>query len=153
MPAFEFNYDWVIEKSVLASSLPTTVYDVQELHNLGIKTIISLCDGSAVHDVIVNSSTGMNHLVIEIPDFSIPDEYQTSEFLEFMNNSPDLPVAIHCFAGIGRTGTLIALYLIRSRNMGAKEAIRYVRSKRPGAIESRKQEIFLYKQARENRRI
>ncbi|MHA1448955.1 MAG: phosphatase domain-containing protein, partial [Candidatus Hodarchaeales archaeon] len=139
--------------SVLASSLPTTVYDVQELHNLGIKTIISLCDGNDVQDIIAESKTGMKHLVIEIPDFSIPNEYQTDEFLNYMNNSPDLPVAIHCFAGIGRTGTLIALYLIRSRNIGAKEAIRYVRSKRPGAIESRKQEMFLYKQARDNRRI
>jgi protein tyrosine phosphatase domain-containing protein 1 len=39
-------------------------------------------------------------------------------------------VAIHCHAGLGRTGVLIASYLIYSKRMGGNEAIALVREKR-----------------------
>ena len=39
-------------------------------------------------------------------------------------------VAIHCHAGLGRTGVLIACYLIYSKRMGGDEAITAVREKR-----------------------
>ena len=39
-------------------------------------------------------------------------------------------VAIHCHAGLGRTGVLIACYLIYSKRMGGDEAIATVREKR-----------------------
>lgn len=46
-------------------------------------------------------------------------------------------VAIHCHAGLGRTGVLIACYLIYSVRQRANEAIRFIRSKRPGSVQSR----------------
>ena len=39
-------------------------------------------------------------------------------------------VAVHCHAGLGRTGVLIACYLVYSRRMGGDEAITLVREKR-----------------------
>ena len=39
-------------------------------------------------------------------------------------------VAIHCHAGLGRTGVLIACYLVYSQRMSGDEAIRLVRSNR-----------------------
>ncbi|XP_043283751.1 protein tyrosine phosphatase domain-containing protein 1-like isoform X2 [Venturia canescens] len=48
-------------------------------------------------------------------------------------------VAIHCHAGLGRTGVLIACYLIYSLRVRASDAIRFVRMKRPGAIQTRGQ--------------
>ncbi|XP_069499672.1 protein tyrosine phosphatase domain-containing protein 1 [Ambystoma mexicanum] len=48
-------------------------------------------------------------------------------------------VAIHCHAGLGRTGVLIACYLIFATRMTADQAILFVRAKRPNAIQTRVQ--------------
>ncbi|XP_018406319.1 PREDICTED: protein tyrosine phosphatase domain-containing protein 1-like, partial [Cyphomyrmex costatus] len=52
-------------------------------------------------------------------------------------------VAIHCHAGLGRTGVLIACYLIYSLRVRANDAIRFVRMKRPSAIQTRGQIICI----------
>jgi atypical dual specificity phosphatase len=44
-------------------------------------------------------------------------------------------VLIHCAAGLGRTGTALAAYLVVSKGLSAEEAIKAVRRLRPGSIE------------------
>ncbi|XP_075039286.1 protein tyrosine phosphatase domain-containing protein 1 isoform X2 [Mixophyes fleayi] len=48
-------------------------------------------------------------------------------------------VAVHCHAGLGRTGVLIACYLIYATRMTADQAILFVRAKRHNAIQTRVQ--------------
>nr|XP_022301729.1 protein tyrosine phosphatase domain-containing protein 1-like isoform X2 [Crassostrea virginica] len=48
-------------------------------------------------------------------------------------------VAVHCHAGLGRTGVIIACYLVYTNRMTGSEAIHYVRSQRRGAIQTRGQ--------------
>ncbi|XP_046721250.1 protein tyrosine phosphatase domain-containing protein 1 isoform X2 [Silurus meridionalis] len=48
-------------------------------------------------------------------------------------------VAVHCHAGLGRTGVLIASYLIYTLRISASEAVHYVRIKRPCSIQTRAQ--------------
>nr|CAH8848374.1 unnamed protein product [Trichobilharzia regenti] len=53
-------------------------------------------------------------------------------------------VAIHCHAGLGRTGVIIACYLVFNNRISAGEAIRYVRFRRPGSIQTQNQVESIY---------
>uniref|UniRef100_A0A8C9EIA9 Tyrosine specific protein phosphatases domain-containing protein n=2 Tax=Pavo cristatus TaxID=9049 RepID=A0A8C9EIA9_PAVCR len=48
-------------------------------------------------------------------------------------------VAVHCHAGLGRTGVLVACYLVFATRMTADQAILFVRAKRPNSIQTRGQ--------------
>uniref|UniRef100_A0A673Z268 Protein tyrosine phosphatase domain-containing protein 1 n=1 Tax=Salmo trutta TaxID=8032 RepID=A0A673Z268_SALTR len=48
-------------------------------------------------------------------------------------------MAVHCHAGLGRTGVLLACYLVFATRMTADQAIVFVRSKRPNSIQTRSQ--------------
>ncbi|KAI4878343.1 hypothetical protein NFI96_033690 [Prochilodus magdalenae] len=48
-------------------------------------------------------------------------------------------MAIHCHAGLGRTGVLLACYLVFTSRMSADQAILFVRAKRPNSIQTRGQ--------------
>jgi protein-tyrosine phosphatase len=52
-------------------------------------------------------------------------------------------VLVHCGAGLGRTGTILAAFLV-AEGVEAGEAIRRVRDARPGAIETFDQEKCIY---------
>ncbi|TRY92609.1 hypothetical protein DNTS_029266 [Danionella cerebrum] len=48
-------------------------------------------------------------------------------------------IAVHCHAGLGRTGVLIACFLVFTSRMSADQAILFVRAKRPNSIQTRGQ--------------
>ncbi|XP_061893582.1 protein tyrosine phosphatase domain-containing protein 1 [Entelurus aequoreus] len=48
-------------------------------------------------------------------------------------------IAVHCHAGLGRTGVLLACYLVFTCRMNADQAILFVRAKRPNSIQTRGQ--------------
>jgi atypical dual specificity phosphatase len=56
-------------------------------------------------------------------------------------------VAVHCGAGLGRAGTLLAAYLV-SQGCSADQAMERVRAARPGSIETLEQEQAVHDFAR-----
>ena len=65
--------------------------------------------------------------------------------VEFIQNQikDNQSVMVHCAAGLGIAGTILACYFIKYKNFSAKEAIEKIRKERPGSIQSDVQELAI----------
>jgi atypical dual specificity phosphatase len=70
---------------------------------------------------------------------SLPEMDTTVNYVkEHLNDGK--PVMVHCAAGRGRTGTILAAYFLKNFNLTAEQAIKKIRDLRPGSIQSLAQE-------------
>ncbi len=140
------NFGYVIDNELAGLAHPDSFGDVMgalsELQQRGIGAVISL-DEHGIQPSMAEEQ-GLIYLHIPVPDYHAPEPDQAKSFVEFVQKCRDegLQIAAHCRGGYGRTGTLIACYLI-STGMSAADAIDLVRRRRPGSIETAGQENFL----------
>ena len=52
-------------------------------------------------------------------------------------------VMVHCAAGMGRAGTILACYFVKYQKFSAVQAIKKIRDERPGSIQSEGQELAI----------
>lgn len=137
------NFSWVIKNQLAGCDLPQTNEDFQTLYDKGIRAIVSLT-GRAPSSPLIEKLF-VDHIHIPIIDWGIPTNEKTIfRFIHFIEKLlPSNPVVVHCFAGIGRTGLMLAVYFIWFEDMSGEEAIDYVRNLRYPSIETAEQESFL----------
>ncbi|WP_048152088.1 protein-tyrosine phosphatase family protein [Palaeococcus ferrophilus] len=84
---------------------------------------------------------GVDVLHSPIPDFTAPSIEQLLEILRWIDErtGEGKRVLIHCWGGLGRSGTVATAWLMYSQRLSLREALREVRKKRPGAVETREQ--------------
>lgn len=75
---------------------------------------------------------GINHYPIEYEDGSCPDEDKWKKFIEVAEKESCL--AVHCKAGLGRTGSMIGLYVMKHYRFPAAAFIGWIRICRPGSV-------------------
>ena len=83
-----------------------------------------------------------------VPDFTPPELEQIQRMIEFIDRQTGerKPVVVSCYAGIGRTGTVLACYLVH-RGEEPTEAINRVRELRPGSVQTPEQEAAVHRYA------
>lgn len=137
------NFSWLIESKLGGCGRPETQEEVKGLQTVGIRAVVSLTSTPLPPDAI--SRYGFDFLHSHIS--SAPSPLQLSEIIDFIQarNAESKPALVHCGEGKGRTGTVLAAYLV-SGGLTADEAIKRVRELRPGSIQTLEQEnsIRLY---------
>ena len=142
------NFGWLIERRLAGVSYPRSEDAIALLQKLGILALLSLSEESLSEDLLRRYKIQWKHL--PVADFTAPTLEQVEQALTSIDGflEDGLPVAVHCRAGLGRTGTILACYLV-AQGSSATDAIRQVRMRRPGSIETPEQEAVIeeYEQA------
>jgi len=116
--------------------------ELPALYSAGIRAVVGLLNIPS--DAAVFESAGFAFVYLPVPDGGPPTLEQATEFVRFVNEqrTAQRPVAVHCEAGLGRTGTMLAVYLI-AQGDSAEAAIRRIREVEKAAVETSRQIQFL----------
>jgi len=129
---------WLEERRVLGCAYPRREAVLAELARQSVSLLINLHERP--HDPARLTRHGLTELHLPVADFTPPSQAQLDRGIAAITaaTAAGERVAVHCGAGRGRTGTLLACYLIY-QGLDADAAIARVRAIRPGSVETRAQ--------------
>jgi len=105
--------------------------------------VVSLTTSAPDRKIFETSGVELLHLAID--DFTPPAPEQILAFIDFTDRiiASGGAVTVHCGAGMGRTGAMLACYLVHLGEAPA-EAVESIRRIRPGSIETAGQEQCVF---------
>lgn len=142
------GFRWVVPGVLAGCPQPGVVapidYDLMLLDRAGITHLITLTETDLDQDALKRHS--LNNVHLPIFDRRAPSTSQMHMLLVRMQRLIDGGgvLAIHCKAGLGRTGLVLAAWLVRDGGLGAETAIERLRKINPGFIQSDEQLNFLH---------
>lgn len=98
---------------------------------MGVKTVIRFNKKAYEKETFIEA--GIAHHDMYFLDGGCPTEAIVDRFLEVCEQSQG-GIAVHCKAGLGRTGTLTACYLMKHFRWSAHEIVAWLRLCRPGSV-------------------
>jgi atypical dual specificity phosphatase len=141
-------FDWLVPEQLAACVNPAVgERAAAEVRTAGIGLLINLHEKP--HPAELLEELGAEQLHLPVASTYAPSEQQLDLGLEAIRDALRCGrrVAVHCGAGLGRTGTLLAAYLV-AEGWTADDAIARVRAVRPGSIETLEQEEAVHAFAR-----
>ncbi len=142
---------WLRNGVLAGTPRPGIVVDIDEdleaLRRVGVTTLISLTQTPMNSSALARH--GISHLSSPIPDMAAPGIEQAIELcqqIEAMIREKEV-IAVHCRAGLGRTGTILAACLVWEGHT-ALDALERARRVNPNWVQSEEQARFLEEFAR-----
>jgi atypical dual specificity phosphatase len=132
------GFTWVDKPHLAALARPSEAGDFAWLRKQGIELLISLTEERPRRDWVDDAGLLVMHVPVE--DMEAPTQDQLDRCISAVEraNSHGMGVAVHCGAGLGRTGVVLAAYFV-AKGTSAQNAIARVRRLRPGSIETDEQ--------------
>ncbi len=133
------NFSWLIEGEVAGHAQPASEEDLKWLYSQGVRSLLRMSEKTLVDPAVINR-IGLIDLHIPVKDFTAPSLPEIEQMIDFMLKSvlEGKPVGVSCGAGNGRTGTVLACYLV-ARDHTAEGLVIQVRRKRPESVEKTEQ--------------
>ncbi|HJU33863.1 MAG TPA: dual specificity protein phosphatase 23 [Nitrososphaera sp.] len=137
------NFSWISEGQLAGSGLPVTELEFKWLVDRGIKSIVTVREVPLPNRWFDGRDVDYLHLMVE--DYGAPSMEGMDEAVDYIDKKirSGKPVLVHCAAGKGRTGAILAAYMIKKENLPAEQAIQKIRLMRPGSVQSLTQETAL----------
>lgn len=113
----------VVDDRLWRGAAPTAE-GYRALADRGATTIVDLRAEDGIEDEVrVATDLGMNVVRIPVRDGQAPTEAEVQQFLTAVREAPGT-VFVNCGAGVGRTGAMVASYLVGSGGADASSALR-----------------------------
>ena len=137
------NFSWIIEEKLAGSAIPTSKEEIDWIKQEGVKSIVTIREEPLEDEWIKD----VNYLHVHSNDMGVPEFDDLVSSVDFIHERlvNNEPVMVHCLAGLGRTGTILACYLIKHEKMSSDDAITKIRKQRPGSIQSYSQEEIIFR--------
>jgi atypical dual specificity phosphatase len=133
------GFSWIDRPHLAALAMPESAADLAWLRRQGIQVLVSLTESPLPRHWV--NDAGLMAVNVPVPDMEAPSDRQLDHVLDTVRkaNAAGMGVAIHCAAGLGRTGTVLAAYFVTG-GLSPREAVDRVRELRPGSVETVEQE-------------
>ena len=143
------NFGWVLEGCLAGAMGPTSRRDLIFFSRQDIRAVLRM-----ERNTISAELWNMHDLYEPVPDFAAPTLAQIdrmTRWIEDQIENWERPVVVTCHAGIGRTGTVLACYMVYT-GYAPQTAIDLVRELRPRSIQTREQEQAVFDYAEQRQR-
>lgn len=137
------GFVWVEKGKLAASGYPASRVQLVWLVKSGIGSTLTLTPQPLPTEWTRGLDIVTGHVAME--DHQPPSTKSMDEGVNFIleQMAAGRPVLVHCLAGEGRTGCVLAAYLLRTRHVPPADALSTLRSIKPEFVE-RRQEKSVY---------
>jgi atypical dual specificity phosphatase len=132
------GFSWIEKPLLGAMARPESPDDLTWLRGQGIDLLITLTEDPLRRDWV--NEAGLLVFHVPVVDMEAPTQEQLDRCVSAITRAHDreMGVVVHCGAGLGRTGVVLACYFV-NKGLSAQNAIARVRRLRPGSIETEEQ--------------